>query len=142
VALQANAIAWSAQLGGMGVKTIAACDAGREHLALLERTVIVLLVAHLPVRMIKPASKERDGVRVGQGLSRHPVFRKFAASRMVPPAGLDLSARLRRRDAALGIAGSGIGLPGDAVPFVQQNDEPLARVFVLSKTSSAGREPN
>ena len=41
--------------------------------------------------------------------------------------------RNRRRDTALRIAGLGIGLPGNAVPFVQEDGKPFARIFVLSK---------
>src|SRR5260221_12965085 len=100
----------------MGFVAIAAGHAGREHLALLKRAIIVDLVKHLSVRVIKPANEERDGVSVGQWLSRDPVFRKLAASRMAQAAGLDLPARRCRRDTALRIAGLGIGLPGNTVP--------------------------
>ena len=53
VALQADAVAGRAQLGAMRLVAIAAGDAGREHLALLERAVVVDLVEHLPVGMIE-----------------------------------------------------------------------------------------
>ena len=131
--MQANTIAWSAELGGMGFMTIAAGDACRKHLALLERTVIVHLISHLAVGMIQATSKERDGVRVGQGLSRHPFFRKFAASGMAQPAGLDLPACHRGGDAALRIAGFRIELPSDAVALVQENGQSFARVIILFK---------
>src|ERR1700730_970973 len=117
----------------MGFVAIAAGHAGIKHLALPERAVIVDLVEHLPVGMVKPSGEEGDGVSVGQWLSRDPVFRKFAASGMAEAAGLDLPARHCRRDTALRIAGLGIGLPGNAVPLVQEDGEPFARIFVLSK---------
>ena len=50
--MQANAIAWSTEFRGMGFMAIAAGDTGREHPALLERAIIVHLIAHLPVGMI------------------------------------------------------------------------------------------
>ena len=55
VTLQTGAVAGEAQLGAMRIVAIAAGDAGREHLALLERAVIVDLVEHLPVGMIETA---------------------------------------------------------------------------------------
>ena len=66
----------------MGVMTVTAGDTGGKHLALLERAIVIDLVAHLPVRMVEPGSEEGDGVRVGQGLARRPVLGKFTTSRV------------------------------------------------------------
>src|SRR5580700_3872045 len=112
---------------------VAAGHPGRKHLALLERAVIVDFVEHLPVGMIEPASDNGDHVRVGQGLSWNPVLREFSASRVAEPAGLDLPARQGRSDIAMWIAGFGIRLPGNAVPLVQKDGKPFARIFVFSK---------
>jgi hypothetical protein len=48
----------------MRLMAVAAGDACREHLALLERTVVENLVEHLPVGMIEPARERRDPMRV------------------------------------------------------------------------------
>src|SRR6266571_4862326 len=94
---------------------IAAGDTRRKHLALLERAVIIDLIEHLPVRMVEPASKGGNDVRVGQRLTRDPVLGKFAAARVAQAAGLDLPAQNGGRDTALWIAGFRIGKPADAV---------------------------
>ena len=60
VALQADAVARRAQLAAVRLVAVAAGDAGREHLALLERAVVVDLVEHLPVGLIQPAVERRD----------------------------------------------------------------------------------
>src|SRR5215813_14037688 len=91
--------------------------------------------------MIEPASEERDGVSVGQWPSRHPILRKLAASRVAQAASLDLPPRHCRREAALRIAGFGIGLPGNTVPLIQEDGEPLARVVVLSKPAPLAAGP-
>ena len=121
----------------MGFVTIAASHSGCEHLALLERAVIVDLVEHLPVGMVKPADEGGDRVSIGQWLSRYPVLRKFPASRMAQPAGINFPARNRRGDTALWIAGFGIGLPGNAVPLVKKDDEPFQRVLISSERPPA-----
>ena len=56
MALQADAVARKPQLGAVRLVAVAAGDAGREHLALLERAVVVDLVEHLPVGMVEPAA--------------------------------------------------------------------------------------
>jgi hypothetical protein len=57
VALEADAVAGYAKLPGVRLVTIAAGDAGREHLALLERAVFVDLVLHLPVGLVETAGE-------------------------------------------------------------------------------------
>jgi hypothetical protein len=52
VTLQADTLCWSTELGAVRLVTIAAGDAGREHLALLERTIVVDLVQHLAVGVV------------------------------------------------------------------------------------------
>jgi hypothetical protein len=93
VALQAGAVAGKLRLGAVRIMAIAAGDAGREHLALLERSVIVDLVAHLPVRMIEPARQRRDDVRISEPPAGHPFLGELAAARVAQPAGLDLLAQ-------------------------------------------------
>ena len=96
VTLQADAVTGRAQLRAVRLVAIAAGDAGREHLALLERAVVVDLVQHLPVGMIEPARERRDDVRVGQRPARNPVLGEFAAARVAQAAGLDLLAHAAR----------------------------------------------
>src|SRR6266853_916298 len=117
----------------MRIMAIAAGDPHREHLALLERTVIIDLVEHLTVRMVEPARKGGDDVRVGQRVTRDPVLGKFAASRVAKTAGLDLPAQDGGRDTALWIAGFRIGKPGDAVTLVQEHSKTLCRIIALSE---------
>ena len=65
VALQADPVARYPKLCAVRIVAIAAGDARCEHLALLERAVIVNLVLHLPVGVIKPTTERGDGMRVG-----------------------------------------------------------------------------
>ena len=51
VALQADAVTRRTKLCAVRLVAVAAGDAGREHLALLERAVVVDLVQHLAVGM-------------------------------------------------------------------------------------------
>ena len=76
VALKADLAARRAQGCGMGLVAVAAGDAGREHLALFERAVIVcfLHVPHLSVGFVDPARERRDHVRVGERPARPPSF--------------------------------------------------------------------
>ena len=62
--MQANAVDCSTWFGTMGFVAIAAGNSGREHLALLERPVIVDLIKHLPVGVIESASEGRNNVGV------------------------------------------------------------------------------
>ena len=121
----------------MRLVAIAAGDAGGEHLALLERAVIVDLVEHLPVGVIEPACERRDDVRVGQRPARHPVLGKFAAAGVAQAAGLDLLANQRRREVARGVARPRTDRPGHAAPFVELNQQPFARVFALAERPPA-----
>jgi hypothetical protein len=62
--LEADAVAGRAKLRRVRLVTVAAGEAGREHLALLERAVIIDFVAHLSVGIVEPARERRDDVRV------------------------------------------------------------------------------
>ena len=64
VTLQAHAVAGRAKLRRVRLVAIPAGDAGREHLALLERTVIVDFIAHLSVGIVESTREWRDDVRV------------------------------------------------------------------------------
>ena len=64
VALLAYAVPRSAKLAAVRLVAVAAGNARGKHLALLERAVVVDLVAHLPVRFVETAGKRRDRVRV------------------------------------------------------------------------------
>src|SRR6266487_2391568 len=61
MALQARAVARDTQLAAVRLVTIAASYAGREHLALLERAVIVDLVEHLAIGLIESTAERRSG---------------------------------------------------------------------------------
>ena len=137
VALQADAVAGRAQLGAVRLVAIAAGDAGREHLALLERAVIVDLVEHLPVGVIEPAPERRDHVGVGQRAARDPVLRERAAAGVAEAAGLDLLANERRREVARGVAGPRIDRPRDIAPLVEADGEPHARIVGLAERPPA-----
>src|SRR5215472_14087031 len=111
VALQADTVARRAKFGAVGLMAIAAGDAGREHLALLERAIIVDLIQHLPVGMVKATAERRDNMGVGQPLAGHPILGKLATSCMAPAAGFDLSADEGRREVTLRISGLGVEAP-------------------------------
>ena len=137
VALQADAVAGRAKFRAVRLVAIAAGDAGREHLALLERAVVVDLVAHLPVGIIEPAGERRDHVGVREPAARHPVLGKFAAARVAQAAGLDLLANEGRREVALRVAGARIAAPHDIPALVESNEQPHFRVFALAERPPA-----
>src|SRR4051812_17641140 len=89
--LRAGIVTRKPQLGTMWIVTIAAGDAGREHLALLERAVVVDLVEHLTVGVIEPAAERRNHVCFGQRSSRNPGLGELAAAGVAEAAGLCLS---------------------------------------------------
>src|SRR6201988_1125010 len=99
VTLSADGIDGGLQLAAVRIVAIAAGDAGRKHLAQLERRVVVgfLIVTHLPVGMEKPALERRDPGRLRQRLAGLPVLRELPAPRMAKAAGLDLLAYQGRR---------------------------------------------
>src|SRR5271169_6189775 len=121
----------------MWLVAVAAGDARREHPALFERAVIVDFVEHLPVGVIETSGERRDKVGIRQRGSWHPILGKLRASRMAHAASLDLPACLCGCNTALRIAGLRVGLPGNAVPFVQESDEPLQGGIVLSERPPA-----
>ena len=79
----------------MRVVAIATGDARSEHLALLERAVIVDFIEHLPVGVIEPSAEHRDDVGVGEPLPGNPIFGKLPAACMAQPASFDLLAQIR-----------------------------------------------
>jgi hypothetical protein len=48
----------------MRLMAVAAGDAGREHLALLERSIIIDLIEHLPVGVIEPVAQWRNDMSI------------------------------------------------------------------------------
>src|SRR5947199_243189 len=104
---------------------VAAGDASRKHFALLERAVIIDLIAHLPVGLVVSAPEWRDHMRVRKLASRHPILGELAAARVAQPAALDLLAQQRRREAAPRIAGRRIDWPKDIAPLIEADEEPL-----------------
>ena len=70
MALQTYAVAFQPQPGRVWLVAIAAGDADRKHLALLERSVVVDFVEHLPIGVIETACDRRNNVGVRQGQSR------------------------------------------------------------------------
>src|SRR5262249_24231423 len=133
VALQADAVAGRAESRGGGLVAIAAGDAGREHLALLERAVIVDLVAHLTVGMIEPARARGGDVGVRQRAAGHPILGKCAAAGVTAAAGLDLLAHRGGRGIAPSVAGRWVDPPADTGPLIEGTDEPLPRVVVSAE---------
>jgi hypothetical protein len=105
VALHADAIPGRAKFCGVRLVAIAAGDAGRKHLALLERAVIVDLVPHLAIGMIEAAGQRGDDVGVRQPPPRDPILGEFAASRVAQAAGLDLTTDEGRREVTLRVSG-------------------------------------
>ena len=81
VALQADAVAGHFQLGAVRVVTVAAGDASGEHLALLERAVIIDLVLHLPVGVIEPARERRHRHGYRTAIGRAPNLLKISPRR-------------------------------------------------------------
>jgi hypothetical protein len=62
--LKAQSVTLKPGLGTMGIVTIAAGHACREHPALLERAVIVDLIKHLAISVIEPARERRNGMSI------------------------------------------------------------------------------
>src|SRR5215510_12350853 len=143
VALHADAVAGRAQLRGVRLVAIAAGNAGSEHLALLERAVIVDLILHLTVVVIEPAREGRDQMRVRKPPPGSPVLGELAPTGMAKPAGLDLLAQQRRGEVAGGVPCLRIASPYDIAPFVEANDEALLWVVVFAKgpPASLGARP-
>src|SRR5262249_32794404 len=137
VALRADGIGGSAKLRAVRLVAIAAGDAGREHLALLERAVVVDLVAHLSVGLVQPARERRDGVGVGEPAAGRPIPGEFAAARVAEAAGLDLLAHQRRGEVARGISRVAVDAPEDVAPFVEASEQALLRVFILAERPPA-----
>ena len=135
--LQANAVTGRAQRRAVRLVAVAAGDAGRKHPALLERAVVVDLVAHLPVGVIVPARERRDHVRVGKPPAWNPVLGESGASRVAEAAGLDLLAQQRRREVARRIARARTDRPGDVAPLGEPDQQPHVRVFALAERPPA-----
>src|SRR6185503_2852485 len=131
VALQADLVAGEFQLGAMRIVAIAAGHANRIHLALLERTVIIHLVDHLPVGLVEALGERSDEMRIGERPPRHPAFGDLSAPRMAETAALDLLAQARRHGAPHRSCGLGIVAPGHAGSLVEAHEQPLVRIVVL-----------
>src|SRR5262245_22172811 len=137
VTLRTDAVGRSAELAGMRLVTVAAGDTGREHLALLERAVVVDLVPHLPVCVIKALAYWRDHMRLGQPSARTPCFGELATASMAETAGLDLRPQSARRAAANSIAGRGSYRPGRITSFGQALGETHGRIVGRSERPPA-----
>ena len=134
MALQADAISCRPKLRAMRLMAIAAGDAGREHLALLEWAVVVDLVQHLPVGFIEAATYGRNGVGIRQPPTRRDQFSEnWPRREWHNPQALDLLAQGGRRGAACGVASFRIDWPGDSAPLVEADDEALGRIIGLAK---------
>ena len=84
--LQADVVPWQTQLCAMRLMAVAAGNTGREHFALLERSVVINLILHLPVGMIEPAPERCDDmgallifdeVQCGMGRTGAPFAANF-----------------------------------------------------------------
>src|SRR5262249_55865594 len=137
VPLHAEAVAGRAHRGRVRLVAVAAGDAGREHLALLERAVIVDLVLHLAIGVIEPAREGRDQMGVRKPPPGNPVFGELAATRMAKSAGLDLLAHQRRGEVAGGVPRRWIASPDDIAPFVETNPQTLRRMLTLTERPPA-----
>ena len=132
------------QLGAVRIVAVAAGHAGREHLALLERAVIVDLVEHLPVGVIEPAaSGDDDACRTAAAPAPNPRRTRRAARgkarRSRPPCAR--SAGVKRCASALPVFGS--VRPADVAPLVEANERAPCpgRRPCRTATSSAARWP-
>src|SRR5262249_37864734 len=137
--LHTYAVAGRAQLAAVRLVAVAAGDAGRKHLTLFERAVIVdlLNVAHLPIGVVKPACKRRDRVGIRKPAAGNPILREFAAPGVAAAAGLDLLAQHRGREIALRIAGRGIKPPRNVATLVETSEQALALIFLLAERPPA-----
>src|SRR5512144_1390949 len=118
---------------------IAASDPLREHLALLERLIVIGLfdVAYLPVGKKELALERRYPMRIGQPAARHPILGEHAAPRVAETAGFNLGTQERRRHAALWLASLRILRPRDVRAFVESNHKPLRPVLALAERPPA-----
>jgi hypothetical protein len=132
VALQADTVTGKTQGCAVRFMTVAAGNTGREHFTLFERSVIVDFILHLPVRIIKPAAKGRDNVRVGQPLSGSPIFRERATARVAKSAGLDLLAQGGGRRVAGCVSLARVDCPCDIFALIEADHETLGWVFLLA----------
>jgi hypothetical protein len=84
MALQADAFARCSKFRAVRLVAIAAGDAGGEHLALLERRIVIGLfdIANLAVGMIGIAREPFNCMGLRQPLTRHPIFVKSGAPRV------------------------------------------------------------
>ena len=137
MALLADGVTRSAKLAAVRLVAVAAGHAGCEHLALLERAVVVDLVAHLPVGLVEAARKRRDRVRVGEPASGDPILGKFSAARVTEAAGFDFLAQQRWREIALRVAARSIMAPDDPFALVEAHEQPLRRVLLLAERPPA-----
>ena len=107
----ADAVRRALDLQVVRVVAVRAGDAGRVHLALEERAVLVDLVLDLAVGEVEALLEERRPVRLQERLAVDVVVGDDRAPRVAPRAGLDLGAR-GAGDAALRDAGLHVHVPG------------------------------
>src|SRR5262245_21099703 len=135
--LQAHAVTRSAQLGAVRLVAITAGDAGRKHLALLERTVIVDFIEHLSVRLVESPGECGDVVGFGKPAAWNPVLGKCPAARVTEAAGLDFLAQRLRPEVARSVAGLRVDKPSDVAPFIELHEQSHARVVALAERPPA-----
>jgi hypothetical protein len=131
MALQACVVAGKPQLAAVRIVAIAARDARCEHLALLERAVIIDLVARLAVGLVEPTGDRRNHMRVGQPAPRNPVLGKRAAARVAEPAGLDFFAQQGWRGVAQRVPRGRIERPCNPGSLIEAHDEALGGIVDL-----------
>src|SRR5262245_31075880 len=107
----------------MRLMAVATGNPTGEHFALLERAVIVDLIAHLAVGVIETPTQRRDAVSIGKPLSGYPILRDGAAARMAQAASLDLLAQRRWSATALRLMRLRALQPEDAPALAESNQQ-------------------
>src|SRR5208282_5698611 len=121
------------ELRAVRIVAVAAGHALRKHLALLERSVIVDLVLHLPIGEVEAMGERRDDLRVGEPRARDPTLRNRPAARVAEPAGFDLLAQRRRRRGARRVSRRRIDCPGGVGAFVEADDQTFRVVRLVGR---------
>src|SRR6478672_6612904 len=118
----------------MRIVTVATGHTRREHLALLERQVVVELfdVAHLTVGVGQIAVHRRRQMCVRQRLPGDPFFRELRAPCVTQTARFHFLARTQRHAVALWHPCLVVLRPGCAGSLVELHDKPLRSVLLLA----------
>ena len=130
------------KLGAVRLVAVAAGDAGREHLALLERAVVVDLVAASARRHCRARARAARRHACPTAIDPAPNPRKTrrgardTGRRSRPPCARGAGVTLRR---ALPVVR--IDRPGDIVALVEPNEQTLARVIALAERPPALLRP-